>query len=75
MIFLRVQKRFFMEDGISTLFSTLWEVWKEMASALWAIVSKLLKLSLWILSGIIIVPCVYIAGSLYPMWQEWGDDM
>ena len=62
-------------EAVSSLFGTLWEVWKEMATVFWEVGLKLFHLSLWIISGIIILPCVYVAGSLYPMWQEWGEDM
>jgi hypothetical protein len=63
-----------MGEAVSTLFSTLWEVWKEMASIVWSIIPKILHFSLWAICGVIILPCVYIAGNLYPMWQEWGED-
>lgn len=63
-----------MAETTSTLFSTLWAVWKEMASVIWSLIPKMFHFSLWILSGIVILPCVYIAGNLYPTWQEWGED-
>lgn len=73
MIFRAYQYVIFMSETISTLFSTLWEVWKEMAGAVWAILSKVFFFFLWALCGVIILPCVYVAGTLFPMWQEWGE--
>jgi len=51
----------------------LWGVWVEMWKAFWAIFPTAISFILWILVGIIIVPCVFIAGHIYPMWQEWGE--
>lgn len=61
-------------EAIKMVFSTLWEVWKEMASAAWAIIPVAFHFFLWAISGIIILPCVFIAGELYPKWQKWGED-
>lgn len=38
------------------------------------IVPKALGFIVWILCGIIILPCVFIAGNLYPVWVKWGDE-
>lgn len=76
MMFLRVPGALiFMGESVATLFSTLWAIWKEMASAVWSVIPKIISFILWAISGIIILPCVFVAGSLYPMWQEWGEDM
>jgi hypothetical protein len=67
-----------MEESKSNVFveilSALWEVWKEMFSALLSILPKFLGFALWALCGLLILPCVFIAGSLYPTWVEWGED-
>jgi len=34
---------------------------------------KILRLVLWLLVGLVILPCVFVAGVLYPVWQEWGE--
>lgn len=65
---------YFMNETVGGLFGALWEVWKEMASALFAVIPIALHFLLWAISGIIILPCVFIAGSLYPKWIEWGED-
>ena len=61
-------------EALKALFSTLWTVWAEMASIAWNIMGKILIFFLWALSGVIILPCVFIAGTLYPKWMEWGED-
>lgn len=65
---------FSMSETVSELFLALWEVWKEMASAFFGMVPTALHFILWVISGIIILPCVFIAGNLYPKWMEWGED-
>ena len=62
-----------MTDMLTEFTSALFGVWKEMASAIWAVIPKALHFLLWILVGIIVLPCVYIAGELYPIWQKWGE--
>lgn len=63
-----------MIEALSSLFGTLWEIWKEMASAIFDIIPAAIHFILWALAGIIILPCVFIAGNLYPKWMEWGED-
>lgn len=57
------------------LFKELFTVWKEM----WAIIKEYLPkigiLILWIISGIIILPCVYVSAIFYPKWTEWGEKL
>ncbi|MEK7641586.1 MAG: hypothetical protein AAB365_01170 [Patescibacteria group bacterium] len=63
-----------MGETISELFSALWEVWKEMFSALFGFLPKILGFILWALLGVIVLPCMFIAGTIYPKWVEWGED-
>ena len=28
---------------------------------------------IWLVLGILILPCVFVAGHIYPMWAEWGE--
>lgn len=58
----------------ASLLSDLWGVWKDMFEALMEILPKVFKFVLWVLAALIILPCVYIAGNIYPMWVEWGED-
>jgi len=34
---------------------------------------KFFSVVLWGLSAIIVLPCVFVAGVLYPLWMEWGE--
>jgi hypothetical protein len=58
---------------IGDLFSGLFAVWAEMWGAFIGIAPKVFKFVIWILCGIIILPCVFIAGNIYPKWAEWGE--
>ncbi|MFA6432423.1 MAG: hypothetical protein WCV82_01200 [Candidatus Paceibacterota bacterium] len=35
---------------------------------------KAIKFVIWGLLAIIILPCVFVAGTIYPVWVEWGED-
>jgi hypothetical protein len=35
---------------------------------------KFLKFVIWAVSAIFILPCVFIAGVIYPKWEKWGED-
>ena len=62
-------------DGlIATIFGTIFGLITEMIGAFFAILPKVLKFVFWILSAIIILPCVWVAGNIYPTWVEWGED-
>lgn len=28
---------------------------------------------LWVACAFVILPCVFVAGTLYPSWVEWGE--
>ncbi len=57
------------------LFKELWGLWKGMFDFLMELIPRLLVLGLWILCGIIILPSVFIAGTFYPKWSEWGEKL
>lgn len=56
----------------SEIFGMLWSVWKEMFGVVFSILPKVIFFTLWILSGIIIMPCVLVANHIFPAWSEWG---
>jgi len=60
---------------VSELFSDLIKIWKEMLVLAWTAFVRLFKILIWLLCAIIILPCDYVAGNLYPLWIEWGEDM
>ena len=59
---------------ISTLTLGLYELAKEMAEALWPAIKTGFLFTLWVLSAVIILPCVFVAGTIYPMWEKWAED-
>lgn len=62
-------------EMVSELFKDLFNVWKEMFNLVLELLPKFTVLLLWIISGIIILPCVFIAGTFYPKWTEWGEKL
>lgn len=38
------------------------------------VIKKIFHFSLWVLLAVIVLPCVFVAGNIYPMWVEWGED-
>jgi len=59
---------------IGEIFSELFKIWGAMVGHLVDIAPKVFSFSLWALSALIILPAVFIAGNLYPLWEEWGED-
>jgi hypothetical protein len=37
-------------------------------------VIKVIHVTLWAASAVIVLPCVFVAGVIYPKWVEWGED-
>ena len=60
---------------IGDLFGALWEVWKDMYKSMMDVLPKALKFILWLLCGILILPCVFVAGVLFPAWEDWGKEL
>jgi len=29
---------------------------------------------MWVVVGVLVLPCVYVATVYYPMWEKWGED-
>lgn len=56
------------------LVSTLFDVFKEVTSAFFEFLPKVLHVFFWAMTGIIILPCVFVANHFYPMWVKWGED-
>ena len=50
------------------MFTTLFEVWGEMFSALLKVIPKAIKAVIWVLCGLIVIPCVFVASEIYPKW-------
>lgn len=63
----------FVMDSFSVVFTELFNVWKDMMSAFFGILPKIISVFLWVLVAIIVLPCVFIAGHIYPKWVDWGE--
>lgn len=58
---------------IGQLLTGLWDVWAEMFSAFMDVLPKAISFVLWLLSAVVILPCVFVAGTIYPAWEKWGE--
>lgn len=58
---------------VGQIAKSFFDVLSEMLSAVFGALPKIFSFSLWILSGIFILPCVFISGSIYPKWEKWGE--
>jgi len=61
-------------SSVADIFIELFSIWKEMLFAFLGALPKIVSVFLWILVAIIVLPCVFIAGNIYPKWIEWGED-
>lgn len=59
---------------ITEIVSGLWNLGREILEAALPIVKTAVSFILWVLLAIIILPCVYIAGNIYPLWEKWGEN-
>ena len=62
-------------EMIGQMITELFKVWSAMWSAIWAVLPRAIGFFLWILSAIVILPCVFVSGVLYPRWVKWGEDL
>lgn len=59
-------------ETVSGMASDLLGAWKEMWKAAWPMFKTALSFCLWVITAIIILPCVFISGTIYPLWEDWG---
>ncbi len=45
----------------------------EIIETIWEILFKAIKFLLWVLVGVLVLPCVFVSGILYPKWEKWGE--
>ncbi|MDE1974960.1 MAG: hypothetical protein KGI49_00415 [Patescibacteria group bacterium] len=62
-------------DTVGDLLKGIMNIWVEMLFAILSIFPKFIKLALWALMAIIILPCVFVAGTVYPAWEKWGQEL
>ncbi|MEA2715267.1 MAG: hypothetical protein QOG91_295 [Candidatus Parcubacteria bacterium] len=60
-------------EMIEEMFVALWDIWAEMLGAFMEVAPKIISFVLWALAAMIILPCVFVAGNIYPSWVEWGE--
>lgn len=59
---------------IETIFVSIFNLVVEMIGAILGALPKIIKFIVWALLAVIILPCVFVAGSIYPWWAEWGEE-
>lgn len=62
-------------EMVEQLATTLWDVWSEMWSKLIEVLPRAILFILWILVAIIVLPCVFVSGVIYPKWVDWGEKL
>jgi len=61
-------------ETIGDFIGALFKVWLEMLGAFLAVLPKAIMFILWLVAAVFILPCVFIAGEIYPKWVEWGEN-
>jgi len=49
-------------------------IWVEIFFAILSVLPKFIKLFIWFILALVILPCVFVAGTVYPAWEKWGED-
>ena len=62
-------------ETIEQVTTTLWNVWCEMWNKLIEVLPRAILFILWILVAIIVLPCVFVSGVIYPKWVDWGENL
>ncbi len=60
-------------DFIGKVMESLVDGFTALAKAIWPVVTKLVLFFCWILLAILVLPCVFVAQVLYPVWEKWGE--
>lgn len=60
---------------ISEMISGIWGAIMQIAKAMGPGIKLMVSLTLWVLSALFILPCVFVANTLYPKWEEWGGNL
>lgn len=45
----------------------------ELLSQTFGFSIKFLNVLFWAIAGALILPCVFVAGNIYPMWEKWAE--
>ncbi|MDE1970902.1 MAG: hypothetical protein KGI50_05000 [Patescibacteria group bacterium] len=63
-----------MMQGIGGALKALAGIWAEMFMAVISVFPKFIRIFIWALLALFILPCVFVAGTIYPAWEKWGQD-
>jgi hypothetical protein len=56
-------------EMIKAVFGIIVDIWKM----IWPMITIAASFILWVLAACIILPAVFIAGQVYPLWEKWGE--
>jgi hypothetical protein len=62
-------------ETIGEMISELFKLISEILSAIWEVLPRAISFFLWILVAIVVLPCLFISGVIYPKWVEWGENL
>lgn len=62
-----------MSDVLEEILGGIWALALEVLGLFFSAIGTLLHFFLWLLAGVFILPCVFVAGTFYPMWEKWGE--
>lgn len=51
----------------------LFDMSKEIWMALYPMAKTAIMFTLWVLAAVLIIPCVYVSNSFYPVWEKWSE--
>lgn len=60
-------------ETAETLAKDFFGLWKEILSSFFSVLPLVISFIFWVICAFIILPCVFVAGTLYPKWVEWGE--
>ena len=67
------------DTGGNSIFSELFDgLIGVIGSILEAVIEtapKVLSFVLWALCAVLILPCVFVAGTFYERWVKWGEEL
>ncbi|MDE2038112.1 MAG: hypothetical protein KGI69_02725 [Patescibacteria group bacterium] len=60
-------------ETVGDLLKGLVGIWVDMFFAILSVFPKFIKLVIWLLLALLILPCVFVAGTVFPAWEKWGE--
>ena len=64
-----------MGEIFTEILGGLWGVWKAMFSDLIAFLPRVFSFVMWVLLAVLVLPCVFVAYHIYPIWTDWGENL